>query len=110
MTSPYVTSPRPRHQEPWRIVLVVLFCVAAPPAAAVVGFIGAIVWSGCLMECTGDSGNTLSGAALLLLALALLLFGPALAWLLLRRWTAVALAAAGVVATLATGALLIGAN
>ena len=95
----------PRHQQPWRVVLVVLACVAAPPAAAVVGFIGAIVWSGCLMACPGESGNTLSGAALLLLALALLLLGPALAWLLMRRWAAVALAAAGVLATLLTGGL-----
>jgi hypothetical protein len=110
MTSPYVASPTPQHQEAWRIVLVVLACLGAPPAAAVAGFVAAIVWSGCFIECTGSSGDHLAGGALFLLTLALLLLGPALAWLLLRRWSAVALAAGGVVATLVTGSVLIGLN
>jgi len=107
MTSPYVTSPN--RTEPWRVVLVALACVLAPPPAVVAAFAAAIVWSGCFIECTGDSGDHLTGGALGLLAVALLLLGPGLAWLLLRRWTAVALAAGGVVALLVTGAAIIGA-
>ena len=107
MTSPYVTSPS--RTEPWRVVLVALACVLTPLPAAVAAFAAAIVWSGCFLECTDESGDHLTGGALGLLAVALLLLGPALAWLLLRRWTAVALAAGGVVALLVTGAAIVGA-
>ncbi len=110
MTSPYVAVPTPRHLQPWRIVLVVLACIASVPAAVIAAFAAAIVWSGCFIECTEDSGDHLTGGALWLLTAALFLLGPALAGLLLRRWAAVALAAGGVVAVLVTGAVIVGAN
>ena len=110
MTSPYVTSPTPRHQEPWRIVLVVLACVLAPPPAVVAAFVAAIAWSGCFIECSTPDPDYAWGGGLGVLALALLLLGPALAGLLLRTWAAVGLAVCGVVATLVTGAVIIGLN
>jgi hypothetical protein len=110
MTSPYVTIPSRPAARPaaWRVVLVVLACLAAPPAAAVAAFVAVIVWSGCFISCDAGGGDHLAGAALWLLAVALLVLGPVLAWLLLRSGRAVLAAVGGVVATLLTGALLVG--
>lgn len=106
MTSPYVV---PAHRPaPWRIVLVALTCVASVPLAAFTAFWALVEWTGCFIECTRGGGNHASGGLLWLTAAALLASGPTMAWLLLRRVRAVAAAAAGVLATLLTGALLIG--
>ena len=112
MTSPYVTIPAQAAARPaaWRVVLVVLACLLAPPAAAVAAFVAAIVWSGCFIGCDPGGGDHLAGGGLWLLAVVLLVLGPVLAWLLLRSGRAVLAAIGGVVATLLTGALLIGVN
>ena len=110
MTSPYVATTTPRHEQPWRIILVALTCLLSPPAAVIAGFAGYFFYSDCIFECTPGSGDHLGGGLLLLLAVARLVAGPVMAWLLLRRWLAVALAAAGVVAVLVTGTVIVGAN
>ena len=110
MTSPYVTTPRQAAARPttWRVVLVVLACLAGPPAAVVAAFAAVIVWTGCFLSCDAGGGDHLAGGALGLLAGALLVLGPVLAWLLVRSGRAVVAAIGGVVATLLTGALLVG--
>jgi hypothetical protein len=112
MTSPYVAIPAQSLPRPaaWRIAVVVLACLAAPPAAAVAAFVAAIVWSGCFISCDAGGGDHLAGAGLWLLAGALLVLGPVLAWLLLRSGRAVVAAVGGVIATLLTGALRVGVN
>ena len=74
-------------------VLTVLASVFGPPAAAVVGFLGLIVYSDCFIECSGHPDH-LGGALLLTLAGALLLLAPVLAALLVRKgsWVAAAIA------------------
>jgi low affinity Fe/Cu permease len=104
MTSPYVRT-RPAT---WRLLLVALTSVAGAPAGVVGAWIAAVVWSGCFIECSG--GDHLQGGALWLLAIALLLAGPVLAWLLLRRAVAVLASVAAGVATVGFAALVIGAN
>ena len=107
MTSPYVDAP-PRTQ-PWRLVLVALACVLSPLPAAVAGWIGLIIWSGCFIECDPGSGDHLAGGGLFLLAAGLLLLGPALAWVLLRSGRAVLAAVGGVFGILLLSGLILGA-
>jgi hypothetical protein len=106
MTSPYVVPAR--RSAPWRIVLVALTCVASAPVAAFTAFWATVEWTGCFIECTDGGGNHASGGLLWLATAALLASGPALAWLLLRSGRAVGASVGGVVATLLTGALLMG--
>lgn len=86
-------APVPARREPWRVVLVILGCLVGPPAGAVVGFFGAVTYSGCFLSC-GDA-DPVGGALLIGLAIALLLAGPLLALGLIRRASAVGLAVLG---------------
>ena len=74
-------------------VLTVLASVFGPPAAVVVGFIAAIVWTDCFIECSGNPDHV-GGGLLFALAAVLLLAAPALAATLVRkrRWVLVACA------------------
>jgi hypothetical protein len=75
-------------------VLTILASVFGPPAAAVAGFMGLIIWSDCFIGCGGEPDH-LRGGLLLLLAAALLLAGPVLAATLVRKpgWILAAIAA-----------------
>jgi hypothetical protein len=75
-------------------VLTVLAAVLGPPAAAVAGFVGLILWSDCFLECGGHPDHV-RGGALLALAGVLLLAGPVLAATMVRRagWVVAAVAA-----------------
>ncbi len=91
-TGYFAPSPVASHRPAiWRIVLTVVVAVVAPPAAAVLGFVAVVTWSGCFISCTGADHT--GGFLLGLLALSLLAAGPVLAWVLLRsgRWVAVAI-------------------
>jgi hypothetical protein len=66
-------------------VLTVLFSVVGPPAAAFLGFLAAITWTGCFIECSDSRGDHLSGGLLGALAVAVLLAAPVLAATLVRR-------------------------
>jgi hypothetical protein len=103
MTSPYVTFPQQTQPEPrssawpvFRAILSVAAVLGFALAYVVAGFIAAVTWTGCFIECTGE--NHLAGGALAALAVALLAAGPALVALMYRSrgWLWVAgLAAAG---------------
>lgn len=93
--------PAAARREPWRVVLVVLGCLVGPPAGAVAGLVGAVTYSGCFLSC--DEPRPLLGGALVLLGLLLLLAGPLLAALLLRRPVAVGLALVGILGGLGLG-------
>ena len=98
-----VPSPAP---SPGRIVVIALATLLGPPPALVVAFIAAVTWSGCFLSCSQP--NHVGGALLFGLALLMVLAGPLLAWLLLRRWRAVGCAVLGVVGVLLTLGLLAG--
>jgi hypothetical protein len=98
MTSPYVTFPHPHpHPHPpapaarpsaWpvlRVILSVALVLAGGFGFVIAGFIAIVTWSGCFIECTGT--NHRAGAALALLAVALLAAGPALVAALYRSRT-----------------------
>lgn len=87
-------TPAPARGEVWRVVLVVLGCLVGPPASVYVGFLGAITYSGCFFSC--GQAQPVLGALLLAAALALLLAGPLLAALLIRRASAVAWSVVGI--------------
>ena len=76
------------------MVLTVLASVFGPPAAAVAGFFGLIVWSDCFLDCGGHPDH-LRGGLLLQAAAGLLVMGPVLAATLVRKagWVAAAVAA-----------------
>jgi hypothetical protein len=100
MTSPYVTFASPHPPAPrsaWpvvRAVLAVLALVGCVPLALLAAFVSAVTWSGCFISCSGT--NHPAGAALALLAAALLATGPLLtaalyrsrAWLWVAGYTA----------------------
>jgi hypothetical protein len=65
-------------------VLTVLAAVLGPPAAAVAAFIATIVWSDCFIECSGNP-DYLGGGLLFALAGVMLLAGPVLAAMLVRK-------------------------
>lgn len=86
---------------PWRVALVVLGCLVGPPAGVVAGFFGAVTYSGCFFSC--EDPQPVLGASLVLLGLLLLLAGPLLAALLVRRAAAVGLAVLGIPVGLGLG-------
>jgi hypothetical protein len=115
MTSPYVSFPRqpqpvsrPSAWPVFRAILSVAVILGCGFAYVIAGFIAAVTWTGCFIECTG--GNHGAGAALGLLAVALLAAGPALVALLYRDrgWLWVSGSAAVVGAVLI--AMVIGIN
>lgn len=85
----------------WRVLLVALGCLVGPPAGVVAGFFGAVTYSGCFLSC--EAPQPLLGASLVLLGLLLLLAGPLLAALLVRRAAAVGLALLGIPVGLSLG-------
>ncbi len=87
----YAPAAAPTAQPWWKAVVVGLTVLVGLPASLVAGFAAAITWTGCFLSCSDP--NPLLGFGLGVLALALLLAGPALAWVLYRRWAAVAYAA-----------------
>ena len=88
------TPPPPSARESVGKVLTVLASVLGPPAAAFAGFVGLITWSDCFLECGGQPDH-LEGGLLVALALGLLLAGPLLAAVLVRKaaWVLGAVAA-----------------
>ncbi len=89
-TRTYAPATTPTAQPWWKAVVVVLAVVLGLPAAVVAGFAALVVWSGCFISC--GEPDPVSGFGLGVLAAVLLALGPALAWLLYRRWAAVAYA------------------
>jgi len=89
-------GPAPSTPAVWRYVLITLAVLGGPPAAAVAAFVAVVTWSGCFLSCSEP--NHPVGALLGLLAAVLAVSGPALAWVLLRRWSAVGYALLGVLA------------
>jgi hypothetical protein len=73
----------------WKRVLTVVSVVLGPPAAAAMAFFAAITWSDCFIECSGHPQHA-KGAVLWLVAALLVLSGPLLAALLVRKasWVA----------------------
>jgi hypothetical protein len=103
MTSPYVAFPRQPQPAPrrstwpvFRVILAVAAVAGGTLAYVIAGFIAVFTWTGCFIGCTGE--NRAGGAALGLLACALLAAGPGLVAVLYRSrvWLTIAgIAAAG---------------
>ncbi|MDX6197903.1 MAG: hypothetical protein QOJ79_1054 [Actinomycetota bacterium] len=98
MTSPYVTFPQQpdtatRRSAPWRVAATTVMALVGPPSAGFFAFWATVTWTGCFIDCNEatDHPNPVGGGLLYALAIALLLSGPVLAWLLLRSGKAVAL-------------------
>ena len=69
----------------WRYVVTALVAVVGPPLGLFAGFIAWVGWNDCFLSCQGHPDH-LGGGLLGLLAVALLLAGPALSIWLLRSW------------------------
>ncbi len=98
------TSPAPGT---WRTIVVALATLGGPLAALVAGFVALITWSGCFLGCSSAPDHT-GGGLLGVLAVLLLVSGPVLAGLLLKRASAVGWSVLGVVGVLAATVLKLG--
>ena len=75
----------------WRTVVTVFAAVFGPPAALVSAFLALVTWAGCFLDCHDQRGDHLTGGLLALLAVGLLVSGPACALTLMRSGRAVLL-------------------